>query len=83
MKSFIYINMNDFINLRTSNRKVSYFITPSLRLYYARVVIAHFLGLVPNSGSMFWVRKEPRKPHACEMALPPFRGTSAWHPRAC
>ena len=32
---YIYIYMSDFINLTTSNRKVFYFITRLLRLYYA------------------------------------------------
>ena len=32
--------MSDFKNLRTGNRKVFYFITPLLRLYYASLVIS-------------------------------------------
>ena len=55
-----------------------------LRLYYAFITPilrppsdCVFLALGPNSGSIFWLRKEPRNPHACEMALP----LSAGHPQ--
>ena len=69
--------MNDFINLRNSNRKVLLFdyafITPILR----PPSDCAFLALGPNSGSILWLWKEPRNPHACEMALP----LSAGHPQ--
>ena len=55
-----------FINLRTSSRRVFYFITPILRPPNDCAFFA--LGL--NSRSIFRARKHPRNLHACEMARP-------------